>query len=91
MIFIKHNFDAMRSYLVHSIDHRLRLFAREAYLPTISTQCIDIVMKTFVDRSRDILGSDSPDWLFTFVCSKLIHLKSFVLRCAKFSSFDNLF
>ena len=30
VIFIKHNFDAIRSYLVHSIDHRLRLFAREA-------------------------------------------------------------
>ena len=30
VIFIEHNFDAIRSYLVHSIDHRLRLFAREA-------------------------------------------------------------
>ena len=31
VIFIKHNFDAISSYLVHSIDHRLRLFAREAW------------------------------------------------------------
>ena len=30
VIFIKHNFDAISSYLVHSIDHKLRLFAREA-------------------------------------------------------------
>ena len=36
-------------------------------LPTIYTQCTDIVMKTFVDRSRDIQGPDSPDWLFTLV------------------------
>ena len=59
-------------------------------LPTISTQCTDIVMKTFVDRSRDIQGPDSPDWLCTLVCSKLIHLKSFVLRCAEFFPIDNL-
>ena len=31
VIFIKHNFDAISSYLVHSIDHKLRLFAREAW------------------------------------------------------------
>ena len=30
-IFIKHNFDAIRSYLVHLIDQRLRLFSREAW------------------------------------------------------------
>ena len=31
VIFIKQNFDAISSYLVHSIDHKLRLFAREAW------------------------------------------------------------
>ena len=31
VIFIEHNFDVIRSYLVHSIDQRLRLFAREAW------------------------------------------------------------
>ena len=31
VIFIKHNFDSISSYLVYSIDQRLRLFAREAW------------------------------------------------------------
>ena len=66
---------ACRGYLAPSFNN----------LPTISTQCIDIVMKSFVDRSRDIQGPDSPDWLCIVVCSKLISFEEFCAPMCRIS------
>ena len=46
-------------------------------------------MKTFVDRSRDIQGPDSPDWLCILVSSKLISFEVFSISVCLVNAIEN--